>query len=86
MRMKQTISINKLARRDIRYARGRLGEQETTLLNQQRSLNQAISRLQADAKRLVPYLKEKELEVPDPDFPLSDLEPFDAPEDSEQAP
>lgn len=67
--MKQTISINKLARRDIRCERGRLGEQETTLLNQQRSLNQAISRLQADAKRLVPYLKEKELEVPDPGFP-----------------
>ena len=38
MRMKQAITLNKLARRDIRFERERLNEQETSLDNLQGSL------------------------------------------------
>ena len=80
MRMKQAISVNKLARRDIRFESERLSEQERSLSNQQGSLTHAIARLQSDTKELMPRLREKGLEVPDPDFPLSELEATGIPE------
>ena len=74
LRMKQAISIKRLARRDLRSERERLAEQETLLENQQHSLGLSIAKLQSDTKELVPGLREKGLDVPDPDFPLGELE------------
>lgn len=78
LRVKQAISIKRLARRDMRSEGDRLAEQKTLLENQQRSLTLAIARLQSDAKQLMASLGEKGLEVPDPDFPLAELEGLEA--------
>lgn len=74
LRMKQAISIKNMALRDVRSEGQRLDDQETELRNQETSLTHGIQRLRADIKSLVPRLKEKEVEVPEPDFPLTDLE------------
>lgn len=85
MRIKQAISIKRLARRDMRSERERLSEQETLLQNEQRSLTHAIARLQSETKQLMPRLREKGLEVPDPDFPLEELEPPGSAEDDPES-
>ena len=74
LRMKQHISIKNMALRDAREEGSRLEEQETELKNQQKSLAYSIQRMRVDIKRLRDQLKEKELEVPEPDFPLEELE------------
>ena len=78
LRMKQDISIKNMALRDVKAEGQRLEEQETDLSNQQNSLTQGIKRLRVDIVDLVPRLKEKGLEVPDPDFPLTELEDEDS--------
>lgn len=80
LRMKQAISIKNMALREVRSEGQRLDDQETELKNQDTSLTHGIQRLSSDIKSLVPRLKEKEVEVPEPDFPLTDLED-DAPAD-----
>ena len=74
LRMKQAISIKIMALRDVRAEGKRLDEQETELSNQQTSLTHEIRRLRGDIKALRPRLREREITVPDPDFPLSELE------------
>ena len=74
LRMKQAISIKNMALRDVRAEGQRLDDQETELKNQETSLTHGIQRLRSDIKTLMPRLKEKEVEVPEPDFPLADLE------------
>ena len=74
LRMKQAISIKSMALRDVRAEGSRLEEQETELKNQQTSLTHGISRLRGDLKSLRPRMKEMGLEVPDPDFSLSELD------------
>jgi len=74
LRMKQAISIKNMALRDVRSEGQRLDDQETELKNQETSLTHGIQRLRSDIKSLVPRLKEKEVDVPEPDFPASDLE------------
>lgn len=74
LRMKQAISIKNMALRDVRSEGQRLDDQETELKNQETSLTHGIQRLRTDIKTLMPRLKEKEVEVPEPDFPLSDLD------------
>ena len=78
LRMKQAISIKNMALRDVRAEGSRLDEQETDLKNQNTSLTHGIKRLRSDLKGLMPRLKEKGLEVPDPDFPLTELEEEEA--------
>lgn len=78
LRMKQAISIKSMALRDVRAEGSRLEEQETELKNSQTSLTHGISRLRTDLKSLMPRLKEMGLEVPEPDFPLSELQEEDA--------
>jgi|TARA_B100001964_G_C13806577_1_gene411144 chromosome segregation ATPase len=74
LRMKQAISIKNMALRDVRSEGDRLEEQEMELKSSQTSLTQGIRRLRQDIKALVPRLKSRELEVPEPDFPLTELE------------
>ena len=83
LRMKQAISIKNMALRDVRAESQRLEEQETDLKNQQTSLTHGIKRLRSDIKGLMPRLKEKGVEVPDPDFPLTELEDEDVAADIE---
>ena len=84
LRMKQSISIKNMALRDVRSEGQRLDEQEATLSSQQTSLTQGIRRLRTDMKALLPRLKEKDLEVPEPDFPLSELEDEDPDPETEE--
>ena len=72
--MKQAISIKNMALRDVRAEGSRLDDQEKDLKTQQQSLAHGIKRLRTDLKALMPRLKEKGLEIPDPDFPLTELE------------
>lgn len=74
LRMKQAISIKNMALRDVRSEGQRLDEQSVELKNQRVSLTRSIRRLRQDIKKLVPEMKEKGLEVPEPSFPLSELE------------
>ena len=74
LRMKQGISIKSMALRDVRSEGARLEEQGQDLKNQQTSLTQGIIRLRGELKSLVPRLKEMEVDIPDPDFPLSELQ------------
>ncbi len=79
LRMKQAISIKNMALRDVRSEGNRLEEQEMELKSSQTSLTQGIRRLRQDIKALVPRLKDRELEVPEPDFPLTELEEDELP-------
>ncbi len=79
LRMKQAISIKNMALRDVRSEGDRLEEQEMELKSSQTSLTQGIRRLRQDIKSLVPRLKDRELEVPEPDFPLTELEEDELP-------
>ena len=63
-----------MALRDVRAEGERLDEQETELSNQQTSLTHGIRRLRGDIRALAPRLRECEITVPEPDFPLSALE------------
>ncbi|MFH1567420.1 MAG: hypothetical protein ABIL09_05410 [Gemmatimonadota bacterium] len=74
LRMKQSISIKNMALRDVRAEGQRLDDQETELKNQETSLTHGIQRLRTDIKSLGPRLKDKGVEVPEPDFPLNELE------------
>ena len=74
LRMKQAISIKNMALRDVRAEGSRLDEQEKDLKTQQQSLAHGIKRLRSDLKGLMLRLKEKGLEIPDPDFSLAELE------------
>jgi len=62
----------------------RLEEQGRELRNQQTSLTQGITRLRGELKSLVPRMKEMEVDIPDPDFPLSELQDDAQPEDEEE--
>ena len=72
--MKKQISIKNMALRNAREEGARIKEQETELKNQQKSLAFSIQRMQKDIKRLRDQLSEKGLEVPEPNFPLEDIE------------
>ena len=74
LRMKQAISIKSMALRDVRAEGSRLEDQEPELKTQQTSLTHSINRLRGDLKSLMPKLKEMKMDIPDPDFPLSELE------------
>ena len=74
LRMKQAISIKSMALRDVRAEGARLEEQEKDLQSQQTSLTHGIGRLRTDLKMLMPRMKEMEVDIPDPGFPLSELE------------
>jgi hypothetical protein len=77
LRMKQAISIKNMALRDVRAEGDRLDEQEMELKNSQTSLTHGIRRLRQDIKGLAPRLRERDLDVPEPDFPLTELEDED---------
>lgn len=74
LRMKQAISIESMALRDVRAEGSRLEDQETELKTQQTSLTHGINRLRGDLKSFLPKLKEMKMDIPDPEFPLSELE------------
>lgn len=74
LHMKQAISIKNMALRDVRAEGDRLEEQEMDLRNSQTSLTQGMRRLRQDIKGLGPRLRERGIEVPEPDFPLTELE------------
>ncbi|SVC65658.1 uncharacterized protein METZ01_LOCUS318512 [marine metagenome] len=74
MRMKQAIFIKDIALRDVRAEGDRLHEQETELSKQQTSLTHGIRLLRGDIKALALRLRERGIDVPEPDFPLSELE------------
>ena len=74
LRMKQAISIKNMALRDVRAEGDRLDEQETELSKQQTSLTHGIRLLRGDIKALALRLRERGIDVPEPDFPLSELE------------
>ena len=80
--VKESISVKKLARREIRDDRERLAHKETSLTNQQSSLTYSIARLQSDIQQVIARLREKGLKVPDPNFPLSELADEAAAEDT----
>ena len=77
LRMKQAISIKNMALRDVRSEGDRLDEQETELRGSQSSLTQGIRRLRQDIKAITPRLRERGMSVPEPDFPLTELEEDD---------
>jgi chromosome segregation ATPase len=79
LRMKESLSIKNMALRDVRSEGDRLEEQETELKNSQTSLTQGIRRLRQDIKSLAPRLRERDLDVPEPDFPLTELEKDELP-------
>ena len=79
LRMKQSISIKSISLRDVRDEGDKLDQQEMELKSSQTSLTQGIRRLRQDIKSLVPRLKDRELEVPEPDFPLTELEEDELP-------
>ena len=81
LRMRQSISIRNMALRDVRAEEERLNEQETELRSSETSLTQGIRRMRTDIKSLAPRLRERKIEVPEPDFPLSDLEDDEVPVD-----
>lgn len=74
LRMKQNISIKNMALRDVRAEGDRLEEQELELKSSQQSLTQGIRRMRQDIKKISPRLRERGIEVPEPDFPLTELE------------
>ncbi|HJN29589.1 MAG: hypothetical protein QF689_14995 [Candidatus Latescibacteria bacterium] len=74
LRMKQAIFIKDMALRDVRAEGNRLHEQETELSKQQTSLTHGIRHLRGDIKALALRLREREIDVPEPDFPLSELQ------------
>ena len=74
LRMKQAIFIKDMALRDVRAEGNRLHEQETELSKQQTSLTHGIRLLRGDIKALALRLREHGIDVPEPDFPLSELE------------
>lgn len=82
LRMKQSISIKNMALRDVRSEGDRLDEQEMELKSSQTSLTQGIRRLRQDIKSLRPNLKERGLDIPEPDFPLTELEEDELPSDN----
>jgi len=77
--MKQVISVKNITLRDVRSEADRLEEQEMELKVSQTSLTQGIRRLRQDIKSLVPRLKDRELEVSEPNFPLTELEQDELP-------
>ena len=79
LQMRQSISIKNLALRDARTEGEQLKEQELELKSSQISLTQDIRRLSQDIKALVPSLKKLDLDVPEPDFPLSEFEEDELP-------
>ena len=79
LRMKQAISIKNMALRDVRSEGDRLEEQEMELKSSQTSLTQGIRRLRQDIRALIPRLRDRELDVPEPDFPLTELEEDELP-------
>lgn len=79
LRMKQAISIKNMALRDVRSEGGRLDEQEMELKSSQTSLTQGIRRLRQDIKSMTPRMRERGLDVPEPDFPLTELEDDELP-------
>ena len=74
LRMKQQISIKNMALRDAREEGTRLDEKEMELRSQQKSLSFSIQRMRKDINSLRDQLSEKGLEVPEPNFPLEELE------------
>ena len=74
LHMKQAIAIKNMALRDVRAEGDRLDEQATELSKQQTSLTHDIRHLRGDIKALALHLQEREIDVPEPDFPLSELE------------
>lgn len=74
LRMKQQISIKNMALRDAREEGTRLDEKEMELKSQQKSLSFSIQRMRKDINSLRDQLSEKGLEVPEPNFPLEELE------------
>jgi hypothetical protein len=74
LRMKQSISIKNMALRDVRSEGDRLEEQEMELKSSQTGLTQGIRRLRQEIKAMTPRLREQGIEVPQPDFPLIELE------------
>ena len=74
LRMKQAIFIKDMALRDVRAEGNRLHEQETELSKQQTSLTHGIRHLRGDIKALALRLRERGIDVPEPDFPLSELQ------------
>ena len=79
LHMKQSISIKNMALRDVRFEGERLEEQESELKSSQTSLTQGIRRLRQDIRALIPRLRDRELDVPEPDFPLTELEEDELP-------
>ena len=74
LRMKQIISIKNMAMRDVHTETERLEGQETELQNQQTSLGYSIQRLRRDIQRLRTSMQSEGLDIPDPAFPLTELE------------
>ena len=74
LRMKQQISVKNMALRNARTEGARIEEMETELRNQQKSLTFSIQRMRKDIKRLRDQISERGLEIPEPNFPLEELE------------
>ncbi|MEE2657937.1 MAG: hypothetical protein VX733_05485 [Candidatus Latescibacterota bacterium] len=74
LRMKQAMFNANMALRDVRAEELLLEQLRRELNNQQTSLTHGIRRLRQDVKTLSPRLKDKNIEVPKPDFALGDLE------------
>lgn len=74
LRMKQVISIKNMSLREAKATGQRLDDQELELQSQERGLKLSINRLRPDIKALMPRLKEQGVDIPEPDFPSSDLQ------------
>ena len=74
LRMKQQISVKNMALRNARTEGARIEEMETELRNQQKSLTFSIQRMRKEIKSLRNQISERGLEVPEPNFPLEELE------------
>lgn len=72
--MKQAVSMRSIALRDARFEAERLDEQEVELKGQQSSLNFTIQRLRQDIRGMIPRMKKRGLTVPQPPFPMEELE------------
>jgi septal ring factor EnvC (AmiA/AmiB activator) len=82
---RQNLSIKSMALRDVRGENQRLEAQAADLETQQQGLGLSIKRMRMDIKSLRVRLKDRELGVPEPSFPLIELEDEDESPDREDA-
>ncbi len=72
--MKQLVSMKGIALRDARFEGEKLESQEVELKGQQSVLEHSIRRMRNDIRAVIPRIKAKGLAIPQPPFPMEELD------------